>query len=77
MTSKYAFERTELRTLQNMCNDDNESFLNVLADMIGKRNEKIVALQKQISEASWRDNPDRMGGQFSEEELGFKPDGAW
>jgi hypothetical protein len=31
----------------------------------------------QANEQSWRDNPDRMGGQFSEAELGFKPDGAW
>lgn len=28
-------------------------------------------------EQSWRDNPDRSGGQFTEEKIGFKPDGAW
>ncbi len=36
MLSKYAFERTELRTLQNTCNGDNEKFLNMLADIIGE-----------------------------------------
>ncbi len=31
----------------------------------------------QANEQSWRDNPDRMGGQITEEDIGFKPDGAW
>ena len=35
MKSVYGFERTELRTLQNTCNGDNELFLNLLADMVG------------------------------------------
>lgn len=47
--SIYSFVRTELRTLQNMCNGDNELFLNQLADMVGKQDEKIDALQRQIA----------------------------
>ena len=35
MISKFSFERTELRVLQNECNGDNEKFLNILADIIG------------------------------------------
>ncbi len=47
--SIYSFVRTELRTLQNMCNGDNELFLNQLADMIGKQDEKIDTLQREVA----------------------------
>lgn len=74
--SKYAFERTELRTIQNMCGGDNEKFLNLLADMIGKRDEKIRQLEQQASDDSWIANPDRMGGGgWTAEEL--DPDRGW
>lgn len=89
--SKYSFIRTELRVLQNTCEGDNEKFLNLLADMIGSRDEKIETLnddlgmvehrvrvlERDSAEQSWINNPDRSGGQFTEEEIGFKPDGAW
>lgn len=81
--SKYSFVRTELRVLQNTCEGDNEKFLNLLADMVGAQDEKIVELTTKLStaehrvrvleresvEASWRDNPDRSGGQFTDEEI--------
>ncbi len=70
MLSKYTFERTELRVIQETCNGDNELFLNTLADMIGKRDEKITQLEEQINNLNWVNNPDRMGGGgFSAEEL--------
>ena len=34
-------------------------------------------VEQCAAEQSWQDNPDRSGGQFTEEEIGFKPDGAW
>jgi len=68
--SIYSFERTELRVLQAQCGDDNELFLNLVADMIGKREQKIRELEARISYDSWTNNPDRMGGQFTEEEIG-------
>ncbi len=34
--SIYSFERTELRVLQNTCEGDNEKFLNLVADIVGK-----------------------------------------
>ena len=46
-TSIYGFECSELRTIQSMCDGDNESFLNVIADMIGKRDAKIDELKKE------------------------------
>lgn len=81
--SKYSFERSELRTLQNMCEGDNEKFLNYLADIVGGRDEKIEelttrlhmaehrvrVLEQQTSDDSWITNPDRMGGCYSEDEL--------
>ena len=54
--SIYSFVRTELRTLQNMCNGDNELFLNQLADMIGKRDEKIEAIQAEIAYLKSKEN---------------------
>jgi hypothetical protein len=48
--SKYSFERTELRVLQNFCNGDNEKFLNLLADSIGRQNEKVEELKNQITQ---------------------------
>ena len=81
--SKYSFVRTELRVLQNTCEGDNEKFLNLLADNIGQLDEKIQelttklhmaehrvrVLERESAEQSWRDNPDRMGGQFTQDEI--------
>jgi hypothetical protein len=81
--SKYTFERSELRTLQNTCKGDNEKFLNLLADMVGQKSEqieqlkhdlgmaehKIRKLDNQLSDASWVTNPDRMGGAFTDQEI--------
>ena len=47
--SKYQFERTELRVLQNQCKD-NEEFLNVIADRIGQLEEEK---EKWRDEAMW------------------------
>ena len=47
--SKYSFERTELRVLQNMSAGDNELFLNQLADIIGQSDEEIEKLKTQIN----------------------------
>ena len=74
--SIYSFERSELRTLQNMCEGDNEKFLNLLADIVGGQDTKIEelrnklgkaehrvrVLEEQASDDSWVTNPDRMGG---------------
>ncbi len=38
--SIYSFERSELRVMQNMCEGDNEKFLNMLADMVGNLTKK-------------------------------------
>ena len=73
--SKYSFIRTELRVLQNTCEGDNEAFLNALADMFGQREAQIEKLKKQISDDSWITNPDRMGGQFTQDEIDNA--GAW
>jgi hypothetical protein len=59
--SKYTFERTELRVLQNSCEGDNELFLDMLADMLGSRDERIRKLEDRISDLNWAANPDRMG----------------
>ena len=75
-TSKYSFIRSELRVLQNMCEGDNEEFLNQLADMIGNRDEQIKQLKQQAADDSWITNPDRMGGGgWSAEEL--DPNRGW
>jgi len=59
--SVYSFIRAELRTLQNMCDGDNEKFLAMVADMIGKLDAKIVQLEARVSEMSWAMD-DRHGG---------------
>ena len=51
--SKYTFERTELRVLQNTV--DNETFLNLVSNMIGSINDEIKNL-KDDSHKSWVDN---------------------
>ena len=30
---------------------------------------RVSQLEKQVTEIGWRDNPDRMGGQFTDEEI--------
>lgn len=44
-----SFERTELRTLLYMYDNDFETFINIVADMIGNRDEKIELLNKEVS----------------------------
>lgn len=69
--------------MQNMCAGDNEKFLNLLADVIGKNSEKISQLEhdlgiaedtirrldEEVSDASWATNPDRSGGAFTDQEI--------
>ena len=42
--SKYSFERTELRVLQNSCEGDNEKFLNLVADISAIKNAARITL---------------------------------
>lgn len=44
-----SFERTELRTLLNTYDNDVETFINIVADMIGKRDEKIELLNVEVN----------------------------
>ena len=37
--------------------------------------DRVAELEKQNIEMSWRDNPDRMGGQFTREEIERNWDG--
>ena len=53
MQFKYTFERTELRTIQNMCGDDTELFLTTVASMIGHRDEQIKDLKDRIAYLTW------------------------
>ena len=46
--SIYSFERSELRTMQNMCEGDNEKFLNMLADIVGKQAAELDELKTTV-----------------------------
>ena len=59
--SKYSFERTELRVLQNTCDGDNEKFLNLVADIIGHQDEKIRDLEDRATQLSLELNLSRTG----------------
>lgn len=59
--SKYSFERTELRVLQNSCEGDNEKFLNLVADIIGRQDEKIRELEDRATQLSLELNLLRTG----------------
>lgn len=59
--SKYSFERTELRVLQNSCEGDNEKFLNLVADIIGRQDEKIRELEDRATQLSLELNLSRTG----------------
>ena len=48
LKSVYSFERCELRTLQNMCEGDNEKFLNYIADMVGKLSHERDELRDEL-----------------------------
>ena len=41
---------------------------NLLIGEIMRLNKRISRLEDQLSEQSWRENPDRMGGQFTDTE---------
>ena len=58
--SKYSFERTELRVLQNTCEGDNEKFLNLLADIVGRQDEKIQELKDRVTQLTLELNLSRM-----------------
>lgn len=52
--SIYSFERTELRTLQNMCEGDNEKFINMLADIVGNLTKERDELKSRLGMAEHR-----------------------
>ncbi len=52
--SIYSFERTELRTLQNMCDGDNEKFINMLADIVGNLTKERDELKSLLGMAEHR-----------------------
>lgn len=51
LKSIYSFERCELRTLQSLCESDNEKFLNYIADMIGKLSHERDELRTDLHNA--------------------------
>lgn len=52
--SIYSFERTELRVLQSKCEGDNEKFLNLVADIVGKLTQERDQLKYDLGMAKDR-----------------------
>lgn len=52
--SIYVFERTELRTMQNMCGKDNDASLNMVANLVGELNVKLNAAKTALAFADER-----------------------
>lgn len=48
----HRFNRTEIRVMQNMCGDDNEKFLNMIAELVSKRDEQIYELRQELKRVS-------------------------
>ena len=45
----YSFYRTEIRTMQNSCDGDNEKFLHMLANLVGNLSEQVDKLKHDNS----------------------------
>ncbi len=48
----HRFNRTEIRVMQNMCGDDNEKFLNMIVELVTKRDEQIYELREELKRVS-------------------------
>ena len=59
--SVYRFIRTELRVIQTQCAYDNERFLNILADMIGKQADEIEKLKNEQTDYATRQASKNLG----------------
>ena len=49
--------------------DDERNRIKYLYTPLRAMERELVELRKQVAEQSWRDNPDRSGGQFTEDEI--------
>ena len=52
MTDDHRFNRTEIRVMQNVCGDDNEKFLNMIVELVTKRDEQIYELREELKRVS-------------------------
>ncbi len=52
MTDDHRFNRTEIRVMQNVCGDDNEKFLNMIVELVTKRDEQIYELREEFKRVS-------------------------
>ena len=49
--------------------DDERNRIKHLYAPLRAMEQELIRLRKQVSEQSWRDNPDRAGGQFTQDEI--------
>ena len=52
-------------------------FIQGMVNEIERLQKKIREQDKRISDYSWERNPDRMGGQFTQEEIDRSRNGGW
>jgi hypothetical protein len=73
---------TDDRTLDDLIaalweSDDASVLTNQAARMLEKLRAENARLKKKAVEDSWIINPDRMGGQFTQEEIDRSRNGGW
>jgi hypothetical protein len=70
--------RNKLNAARNRMNRvEDRQVIELLAAEILRLEEKVRDQDKRISDYSWTINPDRMGGQFSQDEIDRSRNGGW
>jgi hypothetical protein len=57
------------------CSEQEEKRIKYLYAPLRKMEEELKRLRQEASDRSWRENPDRSGGQFTQDEIDNA--GAW
>lgn len=52
-------------------------FVQGMVNEIERLNKQLIKMAKVAAQASWVSNPDRSGGQFTDEEISRSRDGGW
>lgn len=58
-------------------NDDEAILVQSMVNEIERLQKKVKQQDERLNEYSWTVNPDRMGGQFTDEEINRYRDGRW
>lgn len=68
---------TRIDSIIAQLNESDGMFVQAMVNEIERLQRKIKQQNERLNEYSWAHNPDRMGGQFSQDEIDRSRNGGW